>query len=103
LDHYSSAPFSPTSNLDPSSILMDQLPTPAAVQPDIPSVHTSDPASDTMAQLAAVEGSLGDIQLMLCKLLLSTQNLVLASVPAALALVLGPDFSAPHPAPKTVL
>jgi hypothetical protein len=102
-DHYSSAPSSPTSNLDPSSILMDQLPTPDSAQPEIPSVHTPDVDSGAMARLAAVEGSLETIQDTLCQLLLSTQNPPPALAPAAPAPALGPDFSAPHPAPKTVL
>jgi hypothetical protein len=40
---------------------MDQLPTPVTVQPEIPSTSVLDPASGAMAQLIAVEGSLGDI------------------------------------------
>jgi hypothetical protein len=54
-------------------------------------------------QLAAVEGSLNAIQSALSQLLLGTQNLPPAPAPAAPAPVLGPDFSAPHPAQKTVL
>jgi hypothetical protein len=88
-DHYSSAPSSPTSNLDPSSILMDQPPAPVTTQPEILSVHTPDPASSGIARLSAVEGSLGDIQLMLCQLLLNSQNLLPASTPAVQALVPG--------------
>ncbi|KAJ7819850.1 hypothetical protein B0H14DRAFT_3472776 [Mycena olivaceomarginata] len=102
-DHYSSASSSPTSNLDPSSVPMDQLPAPASAQPEIPSVHTPDPASEAMDRLAAIEDSLESIQDALRQLLLSAQNLPPAHAPAALAPVLGPDFLAPHPAPKTVL
>jgi hypothetical protein len=47
---------------------MDQPPAPDTAQPEILSVHTLDPASGAMARLAAVEDSLGDIQLMLHKL-----------------------------------
>jgi hypothetical protein len=56
-----------------------------------------------MSRLAAVKGSLESIQNTLCQLLLSTQNLPPAPAPATLTPALGPDFSAPHPAPKTVL
>jgi hypothetical protein len=56
-----------------------------------------------MARLAAVKGSLEDIQLMLYELLLSNRNPPPAPAPAALAPAPGPDFSAPYPAPKTVL
>jgi hypothetical protein len=90
-DHYFSAPSSPTSNLDPSSIPMDQLPASITMQPEIPSASAPDLASGTMARLAAVEDSLVDIQLMLRKLLLSTQNLLPAPAPAAPALVPGPE------------
>jgi hypothetical protein len=58
-----------------------------------------------MDRLAAVEGSLDAIQDVLCQLLLSAQNPLPDPAPAAPALapVPGPDFSAPHPAPKMVL
>jgi hypothetical protein len=56
-----------------------------------------------MAQLAAVEGSLETMQDMLCQLLLSTPKPPPALALAAPALALGPDFLAPHPAPKTDL
>jgi hypothetical protein len=74
-DCYYSTPSSPTSNLDPSSIPMDQLPASAATQPEIPSIYTPDPVSDTMDWLAAVEGSLASIQQMLEQLLPNNQNL----------------------------
>ncbi|KAJ7888871.1 hypothetical protein B0H14DRAFT_3429845 [Mycena olivaceomarginata] len=102
-DHYSSAPSSPTSNLDPSSVPMDQPPAPDSAQPEIPSVHAPHPDSGAMARLAAVEGSLESIQSTLRQLLLSTQNPPPAPAPAVPAPAPGPDFSAPHPAPKTVL
>jgi hypothetical protein len=82
---------------------MDQLPATNSAQPEIPSVHTPDPDSGAMARLAAVEGSLETIQDMLHQLLLSTQNPPPAPAPAAPAPAPDPDFSAPHPAPKTVL
>jgi hypothetical protein len=56
-----------------------------------------------MDRLAAVEGSLDAIQSVLSQLLLGTQNLLPAPAPATPAPALGPDFSAPHPAQKTVL
>jgi hypothetical protein len=82
---------------------MDQLLASDSAQPEIPSVHAPDPDSRAMARLAAVEGSLESIQNMLRQLLLSTQNLLPAPAPAAPAPALGPDFLAPHPAPKMVL
>ncbi|KAJ7303584.1 hypothetical protein DFH08DRAFT_977094 [Mycena albidolilacea] len=97
------APSSPTFNLNPSSIPMDQLPTPVAAQPEILSVHTLDSASDIMDWLAAIEGSLTSMQLMLKYLLHHNQNLLPAPAPAILAPALGPDFLALHPAAKLVL
>jgi hypothetical protein len=56
-----------------------------------------------MDRLTAVEGSLDAIQDALHQLLLGNQNPLPAPTPAAPALAPGPDFSAPHLAPKTVL
>jgi hypothetical protein len=91
LDHYSSAPSSPTSNLDPSSIPMDQSPTPAAVQPEIPGVHTLHLASDPMDWLTTIECSLTGMQAILLCLLYNSENQPsLAPIPAIPALVAGP-------------
>jgi hypothetical protein len=103
LDHYSSAPSSPISNLDPSSIPMDQLPIPTAAQPEILGVHTPHPAFNAMAQLATVEGSLASMLLILEHLLHNNENLLPAPAPTVLALALGPDFLALHTAAKLVL
>src|SRR4051812_26020322 len=82
---------------------MDQPPVPSSAQPEIPSVHTPDPASEAMDRLAAVEGSPESIKNAPRELLLNPQNPPPAPAPAVPAPAPGPDFSAPHPAPKTVL
>jgi hypothetical protein len=64
-DRYSSAPSSPTSNLDASSVPVDQMPDPAVTQPTVPGFHTSHPASDPEAWLTAVKGSLTTIEALL--------------------------------------
>jgi hypothetical protein len=81
---------------------MDQPPTPSAVQLEIPGTSALDLASNPMDWLAAIEGSLASIQHTL-GLLLANQNPLSAPTSATPALVLGPDFSALHPAAKTVL
>jgi hypothetical protein len=82
---------------------MDQLPVPAAAQPEILGVHTPHPASNAMAQLAALEVSLVSMQLMLKHLLHNNKNPLPAPAPTVLALASGPDFSALYPAAKSVL
>jgi hypothetical protein len=56
-----------------------------------------------MDRLTAVEDSLKSIQNTLRQLLLNNQNLLPAPAPAVPAPAAGSDFSAPHPASKTVL
>jgi hypothetical protein len=52
---------------------MDQLLTPGAAQPEIPSVHTLNLASNAMNWLAVIEGSLMSIQHMLEQLFPNNQ------------------------------
>jgi hypothetical protein len=79
---------------------MDQLPVLTATQPEILGVHTPHPASNAMAQLAAIEGSLVNMQSMLKHLLHNNENLLPALAPTVLALASGPDFSALLPSSK---
>ncbi|KAF8193480.1 hypothetical protein K438DRAFT_1969385 [Mycena galopus ATCC 62051] len=105
-NHYTSAPASPTSNLDPSSpILMDAPSTGnTAAQSRLLDVHILDTASDPETQLIAVEESLANIEVMLLCLLHSSQKPPAnAPVPAVLAPAAGPNFTTLTPAAKLVL
>jgi hypothetical protein len=105
LDHYSSTPASPTSNLDPSSIPMDApSPTPLGIQPEIPDFHVLHLASDPKARLTTIKGALVNIEAALLCLLHNSQNTPLpAPNPATPAPAVGPDFSTLTPTAKLVL
>jgi hypothetical protein len=70
---------------------MDQPLASSAMQPEIPSVHTPDPASEAMNRLAAIEDAFGDIHSTLSQLLLNNLPAPASATPAP---VPDPDFSA---------
>ncbi|KAF8180768.1 hypothetical protein K438DRAFT_1976587 [Mycena galopus ATCC 62051] len=103
-DRYASAPASPTSNLDPSSLMDAPTPGNGAAQPELPDVHIPDLGSDPVTQLTAVEDSLANIEGLLRRVLHNSQNPPAAApVPAAPAPAVGPDFTSLTPTAKSVL
>ncbi|KAF8214247.1 ADP-ribosylation factor family-domain-containing protein [Mycena galopus ATCC 62051] len=103
-DRYASAPASPTSNLDPSSLMDAPTPGNGSVQPELPDVHIPDSAPNPETRLTVVEDSLTNIETLLLCVLHNSQNPpATAPVPAALAPAAGPDFTTLTPAAKSVL
>ncbi|KAF8142368.1 hypothetical protein K438DRAFT_1995054 [Mycena galopus ATCC 62051] len=103
-DRYASAPASPTSNLDPFSLMDAPTPGNGSAQPELPDVHIPDSAPDPETRLTAVEDSLANIETLLLRVLHNSQNPpATAPVPAAPAPAAGPDFTTLTPAAKSVL
>ncbi|KAF8146596.1 hypothetical protein K438DRAFT_1990506 [Mycena galopus ATCC 62051] len=103
-DRCASAPASPTSNLDPSSLMDAPTPGNGSAPPELPDVYIPDPATDPESRLTAVEGSLANIEALLLRVLHNSQNPpATAPVPAVPAPAVGPDFTTLTPAAKSVL